>query len=312
MRKITLFLVAILLMVSTAPTVAQVNNTAVMTSMQWYFNLLTRGQYADAYSYLRTGENFFDYVAGFSNTEWIQPYFGIPQSNGTDIRVPMTLVSHQKDETKQTFFGCIFVQDEGTNAYGIIGNNLTLMSFIDEPSVGSVAHAVNNLNCYETPTIFPNQAPRGIGEAGIVLRQYFDSVQDRNYDAAYAMWLSPIPFPQPNGMPATDYRPNFVSFIEGYLTTRTITVYTGSLGEYQGTGAAAGKPYLDGLQRIVLVSEDASGVVTTYSGCYVMGRFFDGRVGIVNGQLNVIATVPTAQQINDALNIDCIALGIPN
>ena len=81
MRKITLILLT-LLMIALAgqPVSAQVDTSRVLTFMQRYFNFISEGQYASAYGYLRTGQTMYNYVGGFENTDWIQPYFGIPQS----------------------------------------------------------------------------------------------------------------------------------------------------------------------------------------------------------------------------------------
>ena len=185
------------------------------------------------------------------------------------------------------------------------------MGFIGEPAVFSVTNALDNLNCYADPTIFPVESNRGPGEAGIILRQYFDSITSRNYNAAYGMWLYPLPFADPDGAPSVDYRPILSTFIEGYLETRHVVVYHGSLNQYQHTGATAGRPYLDGMQPVVLVDQTSTGDVNTFSGCYAMGRFTDNRMGIINGRLTVLTNgAPTANQIQEALLVNCTDLGI--
>lgn len=314
MRKILLSIIMLLAMMS-QPVLAQGNiANDPLTMLQKYYNLLNHKQYASAYVSLHTDQSFIDYVVGFEETAHIDTYFGVPQSNGEDTRVPSVLVSHQTDTSIQVYAGCFILGSYpalGTIYYRIDGTTLQQLGYSGEPSIGSVANFTSTVDCYGTASNFPTQASRGPGEAGILLRQYFDSIENRNYEIAYRLWLAPLPGPKPNGAPAVDYRPNLPSFIEGYWQTKTIAVYTGSLGEYQFGGASAGHSYLDGFQPIVLVAEESNGQITTYSGCFVMGHFVSGGMGIVNGQLQLLMDgVPSADVINTALSIDCSSLGI--
>lgn len=314
MRKILLSTL-ILLAVMLQPVMAQERIASdPLTMLQQYYNLLNRHQYASAFGWLTTDQSFLNYVGGFEMTDRIDTYFGTPQTDGNDTRVPAVLVSHQTDTSIQTYAGCFILglyPAAGTAYYHIDGATLQQMGFSGEPSIGSVAGFTSTASCYGNASNFPTQASRGPGEAGSLLRQYFKAIEDHSYDLAYRLWLAPVPGPQPNGAPAVDYRPFLPDFIEGYLQTRTIVVYTGSMGEYQFLGASAGHGYLDGFQPVVLVAEETNGQITTYSGCYVMGHFLSGGMGIVNGRLQVLTGgVPTATMINSALSVDCTSLGI--
>jgi len=306
---------ALLLLIMIQPVFAQDNIASdPLTVLQQYYNLLNRKQYATAYGLLHTNQSFFDYVNGFETTARIDSYWGAPQGNGQDTRVPAVLVAHQTDTSIKTYAGCFILglyPAAGTAYYRIDGTTLQELGFSGEPSVGSVANYTSTVDCYGTAINLPTQASKGPGEPGTLLREYFNAIENRSYELAYRLWLGPIPGPKPNGAPAEDYRPTMPNFINGYLQTVSIAVYTGSASTYFEGGASAGHGYLDGLQPIVLVAEESNGQITSYSGCFVMGYFLSGGMGIVNGKLQVLANgVPTADVINSALSIDCTTLGI--
>lgn len=314
MRKI-LASILFLLLVLAQPVFSQENFASdPLTMLQQYYDSLNRKQYASAFGFLHTDQAFFDYVSGFETTDRIDTYFGASQTNGQDTRVPAVLVSHHTDTSIENYAGCFILglyPAAGTAYYRIDGTSLQKLAFSGEPSIGSIASFTSTVNCYGTASNYPTQAAKGPGEAGNLLREYFNSIENRNYEIAYRLWLAPIPGPKPNGAPAEDYRPSLPDFINGYSLTRSIAAYTGSMGNYQYGGASAGHSYLDGFQPIVLVGEESNGKITSYSGCFLMGRFLSGGMGIVNGKLQVLVNgVPTADLINSALSIDCSTLAM--
>lgn len=276
--------------------------------LQRYFNMINSGQYANALQ-LTSETNFYPYVESYHNIERIIPYFGNVQNIDDDLRIPTVLVNYQHDQSIQVFFGCIFMQTTN-EGYGIriSDDSLQLMDFTTEPSIASVSHAITHLDCYHNPTVYPNAAPSELGEASMIIHQYFRAIEMRAYDLAHHVWLTPLPNPLSDRAPATDYRPTYDDFITGYQNTHHITVYTGGLGEYQ-SGAPA-QPYVNGYVPVVLVSQEFD-TLTTHSGCYAMGRHLDNHLGIINGKLSLLTEgVPTADQIYQALITDCTTLNI--
>jgi hypothetical protein len=143
------------------------------------------------------------------------------------------------------------------------------------------------------------------------LQAYTNYINARDYQTAYNMWLSPIlDQPQPNGAPPEDYRRTFEDFSAGYANTQFVNIY---MGEYLLGGAAAGKPYLEGMMPVVLIGQNTDGSFNAFAGCFVLGFRTTGELGIVNGQFYTLSnSVPSGTQIAQHLTIDCTQLAIPN
>lgn len=315
MRKITpLILTILMLLLTQQPTTAQSNlANDPLAMLQIYYNAINHHNYTTAYQYLETGQSFFDFVAGFESTERVATYFGTLQTlnDGTTVqwRVPAVVSGYQDNGNIRSFAGCFLLRTNGAT-WTIIGTTLSQLPINVEASHSSIRTYITTANCFAAPSNLPNVAAPFAGEAVATIRTYFDALDNENYAAGYAMWLFPIPGPQPNGAPVTDFRPTFDTFASGYRDTVSITLYTGA---YQFLGASAGKSYQDGLLPVVLIGMDSTTVDTlrTFFGCYAMGRFVDGRMGLINGRLQLLKEgTPTAPEIIDALNIDCTTLGI--
>ncbi len=305
----------LLLVTTTAITSAQsTTSDTALGALQSYYDALNRGDYPEAYIYLRTGQSFYDFVAGFSDTTSIQPYFGASQQDSAGaVRVPAVLYGFQENGNVDVFAGCFFMEAgaaTGQTVWGIVGTSLYDTGIHTTLAYPSIRSYLTTVNCFDATTRLNISNIRIREEAEYVIQEYYDAIQNENYLAAYGMWLFPLPGSQPNAAPATDYRQPIPQFIGRYNFTLNITVYAGA---YQFAGATAGKPYLDGYLPVVLIGHDRSAQdeINAFVGCYVMGRFADGRMGIVNGRLNLLqAGVPTADTIIDALNLDCTTLGI--
>ncbi|MDQ7035756.1 MAG: hypothetical protein Q9P01_13255 [Anaerolineae bacterium] len=284
-----------------------------LAMLQIYANAINHRDYTTAYQYLETGESFFDFVAGFASTERVATYFGTLQTlnDGTTVqwRVPAVVSGYQDNGNIRSFAGCFLLRHNGAT-WTIIGTTLSELPMNAEASHSSIRTYITTANCFASPINLPNVAAPSEGEAAATIRSYFEALDNENYVASYALWLFPIPGPQPNGAPVTDFRPTFNTFASGYRDTTSITLYTGA---YQFLGASAGKSYQDGLLPVVLIGMDRTTIDTlrTFYGCYAMGRFVDGRMGIINGRLQLLKEgAATTPEIIDALNIDCTTLGI--
>lgn len=309
-------ILVVLLLVTLMGTASAQSTTAdtPLGALQSYYDALNRGDYVEAFGYIRTDQNFYEYVTGFSDTTRIEPYFGaVQQSSSGATRVPAVLLGYQENGNTRVFAGCFFMQPlmtTGADAWAIANNTLVDLGVGSAPILANIRSYITSVNCFDE-TIRLNATPIRIREeAEYFMQEYFQSIRQENYLAAYGMWLFPLPGEQPNGAPAVDYRPPITQFIGGYNNTLNITVYTGA---YQFGGATAGKSYLDGYLPVVLIGHDriTQDEVNSFVGCYVMGRFVDGRMGIVNGNLQLLQEgVPTADTIIDALNVDCTSLGI--
>ncbi|MCA9912316.1 MAG: hypothetical protein KC496_03170, partial [Anaerolineae bacterium] len=219
----------------------------------------------------------------------------------------------QENGNVNVFAGCFYMEAgvaTGRTVWGIVGSSLYDTGIHTTLAYPSIRSYITTVNCFNETVRLDISQIRIREEAEYFIQEYYDAIQNENYLAAYGMWLFPLPGEKPNGAPATDYRQAIPQFIGRYSSTLNITVYAGA---YQFGGAAAGHAYLDGFLPVVIVGHDraAQDEVNTFVGCYVMGRFVDGRMGIVNGRLDLLqAGVPTADAIIDALNLDCTTLGI--
>lgn len=314
MRQLWMTLLVAVLLALPHPAQAQEISTLADTPLgmlQSYYDAINRGDYNEAYIYLNFEQSFYDFVGGFEDTTFVEPYFGTYRADGTGFgHVPAVLIGYQRNGGAVTFAGCMYLSAgaaAGQTVWRIDRTTLQEAPVL-RPSHASIRAYVTAPDCASAP--LPSQPAPADTEAEFVLRQYFDTIQNDDFLIAYSAWLYPLPFQQPNGAPATDYRTPFPQFTGGYANTLSITLYTGA---YQFGGAAAGKPYLDGYQPVVLLGHDriTENTITAFSGCYLMGRFTDGRMGIVNARINVLQNgVPTGDTIIDALTIDCTTLGI--
>ncbi|MFN8530198.1 MAG: hypothetical protein U0670_16485 [Anaerolineae bacterium] len=314
-RLIVLFALMLVMVgaISAAPDGAQIESTDPRAVVLAYYNAINLRDYRTAYNMRPSTQSYEQYAAGFADTVRGIPYVGGAQSAGGGLMyVPLVLVAYHTDGSVTSYYGC-FTMGTTTRSWQISRTRMRAIPGGGYPD----ATTINNylaVQCstLSLPVFTPTFVDLSVSFNGhSTLYTYFDLINGRNYNAAYAMWLAPIASPPPpNGAPAQDYRPNAGTFASGYSTTQYITVY---LGRYNQTGASAGHSYLDGLQPVVLIGTSTDGTSITYSGCYVIGRFAGtGALGIVNGRLSVLSrAIADPVTILNALNTDCIGLNIP-
>src|SRR5262249_35170209 len=130
------------------------------------------------------------------------------------------------------------------------------------------------------------------------LTTYYQFINKKNFAAAYALWLRPLPGDKPNGAPPAAYRLPFNDFVAGYATTKFVDVYP---GVYDEEGGYAGHGYLDGLFPVLLIGEKTDGLYEGYIGCYVMGGMQDVPFGIVSGSFKQISNALDIPRLKDNL-----------
>lgn len=318
-RLIVLTTILVILLGFAAPSHAQDPiATTPETVLYTYFNALNRAEYATAYRYTNGSQPFLDFVQGFRTTARIAPYFGVQQVSGGTIAIPTVLVGYQDDGSVNAFAGCLGLSATpiaGVISYVITQNTLQAIPLAGAPDLSAISDYVNTVPCFPSSSTIAHPLPSTAAVPSLAettIQHYVAAINANNTDAAYRFWLYPLPFPDPDGAPATDYRPAYDAFAAGYRNTRWINVYTNG---YDQLGGSAGRAYLDGLLPVVLVDQVADWTINTYVGCYVMGYHQDGRLGIVNGQFSLAqgSIPPTAQSLEALLNgTDCQSLGIPN
>ena len=275
-----------------------------------YYSAINRLDFATAYNLrIRPRQTYEVFAAGFTGTLRVVPYFGaidgIDPANTGSVRT--VLMGYQTDGTVKSYVGCFTVSR--------VSGDWRISTFRFEPLLPTqplYQASIDALLNQPCGSVYRTTGIVGDPEANAItmLRTYHDLLNQQNFGSAYAMWLAPLPGPKPNGAPATDCRPNFTDWVNGYATTEHIFVYP---GPYIEMGAFAGHSYLNGLLPVVLVSEHTDNTFEAYAGCYVVGFFPNGAIGSVNGRFTQFATTaPTAQEIAAHMPTDCASLAIPN
>jgi hypothetical protein len=278
-----------------------------------YYNAINSRDYTRAYGmWWAAPQDYTTFANGFATTSHVEPYVGelqLARIGGTDGRIPAVLLSLMTDGTTNTYAGCIALHQAPGGAWAISDGLLQLVAADAVPN-GQTINAYLAGNCYTADPAFTPVFVERAAEPYSVFFNYYDDIDVGDYATAYSLWLSPIDGPQPNGQPSVDYRPAYSNFVNGYANTLTIAAYA---GDYQYGGPSAGHAYLDGMLPVVLVSQQSNGTVQAYSGCYVMGRFPGGQMGIVNGELSLFANeTPSGSEIVQQLATNCFNLGIPS
>ncbi len=309
MKKLILvFTLALTLIGGTVIVQAQASGgfTTPQNALTAFYDYISLQNYQSAYAIWNVPPtSYSQFVNGYSNTQYVLPYFGALESSGATQagKVVSVLVSHQTDGSIQSYYGC----------YDVVYNNGwriqdgTFTQFATYQPDFNTLNSILNQSCYNLAV--SNSGSEQASSAENVIKQYYANINLRNYPAAYAMWLQPLSGPQPNGGPATDYRPAANSFAAGYANTYYIDVYTGA---YNQTGASAGHSYLDGYLPAVLIGHHTDNTFVTYYGCYVMGYLPDGSLGIVNGRfIQLESNASIWPNYSSYLNMDCTTLNIP-
>lgn len=320
MRFVRLFLLLAVALLVPMPLQAATPEFSAYAMLHHYTTAINQQDYAAAYAdWLTPYQTFEQFALGYADTQRIEPYFGDFQAaDAFSGRIPAVLLGYHVDNTLTAYWGCYRVR-LANGRWGIEGGAFHPIATTPATTMPDPAtiEAYMQVNCYALQdtvvdsfvTVTPDVDLYGY-LANQTLRTYYATLNAGDYAAAYNnFWLTPCPGPQPNGCVPADYRPPYADYVAGYADTDFVTVYTGS---YQRGGAAAGKPYLNGLMPVVLISQHTDGNVESFYGCYVMGAYTMNSLGIVNGRLMpLIDDMPTADLIFDALAVDCAGLGMP-
>ena len=317
MPRLRLLLVTALVIMTTlaaVPGVSLAQADAIpspQAALYHYYTAINMQDYATAYSmWANPSQTLEAFQQGFSTTQRVVPYFNnfeSAQPSLTAGTVRAMLLGYETDGSVQTYTSCFNLGLNGAR-WLITGSNFVQVLGTTAPDQASVDLMLQQ-PCTADSTTLPLN-PKTATTMDTLLLSYYDQINAGQYDAAYAMWLQPIPGPKPNGQPAEDYRPPFEAFRNGYASTSYVYVYPGEAVE---TGASAGHGYLNGFIPAELVGQQTDGSLAAYYGCYVTGYFPDGTLGVVNGRFFLFEThAPTAQEIQAHLGTDCTTLAIPN
>lgn len=313
-RTLLITVLVVMATLAVAPGVSRAQTGTIpspQAALYQYYTFINLGDYASAYGmWANPTQTLEQFQSGFSTTERAVPIFnpfesGQPGGNAGTVRA--VLLGYQTDGAVQTYAGCFNLGLSG-GRWLIAGSNFVQVMDGTPPDQASIEVLLRQ-DCASDPTTVP-LTPKQTGAGDSLLLTYYDLINTRQYEAAYATWLQPLPGPQPNAGPPLDYRPAFDMFQAGYGDTAYVYVYP---GQYVHTGAAAGHSYLDGFIPAVLVGQHTDAGFAAYYGCYVTGRHPGGELGIVNGRFFLFTTQPpTGTDIAQHLDIDCTTLAIPN
>ncbi len=307
MRKLILLVMFGLLTATTvhAQPAVQTAPATPLAVLYSYYTEINLGDYLTAYNHwVNPPMTYARFSSGFNATTHIVPYFAPFTGTAGAGSVRSVLLGYRADGLVESYAGCFNLSYVGAGWY-ITGANLTLLANGSPPT-----NAAISTELAQSCTSNPAPALGTYDAADQLVVNYFDLINRRSYASAYSLWLSPQPGPQPNGSPATDYRRPFDRFVSGYADTRYGYVY---FGDYQFMGAAAGKPYLQGMLPMVLVGDRWDGGFRAFYGCWVIGTFTNGALGIVNGRFyQFMSDTPSGTDILSRVNIDCTTLNIPN
>jgi hypothetical protein len=278
------------------------------TLMQ-YVNLLNEKDYQSAYNIFHAqNQSYEDFVAGYANTKRIVPYFGFQGVAAGTTYVTTVLLGFQTDGTVESYYGVYRVVSG--QMYDPILNNgnwvITGAEFmlvrdgeaLHNASIQSLISSAFDRNSVIPSNISHVSAMSSLSATGLL--NYYDLINQGDYATAYTRWLAPS-----NGL-TKDYRLPYQQFVAGYGDTAAVMVY---LGDEQFVTNVA---YMRSFVPAVLVSEHTDGTITTYAGCYAMGVFADGSLGIINGRFGSIdSKAPNALTVFEAINnISCAMIGI--
>jgi len=310
MRKfLLLFVLTVALIALPAPTQADSHarqaSPSPLALLYQYYTAINMGDYATAYNlWINPPRSYEQFAGGFAVSTHIVPYFNPLTGTAAAGQVRSVLLAYRADGQVESYAGCFDLGLSGAN-WRITGSTFRLLTTGSPPSNAAISTLLAQ-GCSENSL----SATTVYDPADQMMVNYFDLINRENYAFAYSLWLSPLPGAQPNGGPPQDYRRPFDRFVAGYNDTAYVYVYP---GDYLFMGAAAGKPYLQGVLPLVLVSQQTDGTFRTYNGCYVIGTLPSGGLGVVNGRFYLTSSAePNASDILSRVNIDCVALNIPN
>jgi hypothetical protein len=280
-----------------------------------YYNAINVRNYQAAFSMWLTPQQTYDqFASGYADTLRVEPYFGELQPTNIgansnmvlDGNVPAVLLGYHIDGSVATYTGCFSLSLTAVKGWRIGNASFQLLSNTAVPDRVTRA-AFLNMQCGVPPAIQVQFVPPETNQLSVssyaALTNYYTLINARNFAGAYAMWLQPIPGPKPNGAPPADYRLPYDQFVAGYANTTAVSLY---MGDCDCGGGFAGHGYIAGVVPAVLIGEHVDGTFVTYYGCYVMGGFISGGMGIVSGNFQQISQdVPNGSVILSLLSTPC-------
>lgn len=272
-----------------------------------YYNDISLRQFSTAYAlWIKPPQTYENFVAGYADTDHVTPYLGDYQEvDGASGYVPGVLVGYRADGNIVSYHGCFSVIRSNASVFGWSLTEASFDLLSNDLPDNDLILAYLNLDCRSSVLVFPTVAPTPTsdpysmsGKAYSTLTTYYQLINKKEFAAAYALWLHPLPGPKPNGAPGADYRLPFNDFVAGYTTTKFINVYPGI---YNEQGGSAGHGYLNGEFPVLLISEKTDGLFEGYVGCYVMGGMQDIPFGIVSGYFKQISNAQDIPRLKDNL-----------
>lgn len=272
-----------------------------------YYSAINLREYSRAYDlWANPTQTFYNFARGFEDTRSVRAYLGTPQitTDAAVLGVPAVLIAQRTNQTQASFAGCFAMRDSasGWRIAAASFQQLTFSTGSSGAPTPEMIQSFTQVSCSATGqplTILPiaGLTPAPANPADQALSAYFSAINDQNYTAAYAMWVTSS---------LVDRRPAFASFSAGYANTRAVALYPGAHIPVALTGLSAWQP-------VVLVGLEANGAITAYSGCYALGLLAgpDAPWGVVDGRLAVFkAGMPSAQEIAAGLaGVNCAGVG---
>ncbi len=249
--------------------------------IQSYFNAINLKQYLRAYSYWQPGaaqlKPYAQFEQGYAATANVRVTLGqIGESAGAGNfynTVPVTLLVQTTDGGRQTFVGCYMTHLGSPDAQGTVPFRPLA---IESAAVQQVQNDANTAALLATACqapgipstspvpVSPTPNPSDISSRRYlddrsdpveVIRSYFNAVNLRQYVRAYSYW-------EP-GAAASQLKP-FAQFAQGYQTTQSVQLATGSVM----SDAGAGQIYYK--LPVSLTAKTTGGATETYVGCYTL------------------------------------------
>lgn len=163
-----------------------------------YYNDLNSRNYQAAFQMWKQNKapsTYCSFLQGYARTEHIEASVQFGQSQGSIFKVPLTLVATEvfpttREKTTYTGYQELQLVD---GLLKIIGGSLRSIQRVPSPPVLQ-------------PELAPDAPPTQQGQA--VIQQFYDSLNQRDYPAAYSLW-------------GQDYHSQtpYCSFVGGYMST---------------------------------------------------------------------------------------------
>lgn len=260
-----------------------------------YYSLINSRNFGAAYTEWANPPQTYDaFVAGYSDTQRVQGYFGGLQpgdANSLTGGVPSVLYGYRTNGAVAAYTGCYYLRYDGgmggasgTALWTIASATLRPLSYV--PTLEGADALIKSTPC--TPRF---DATGNFASVYSLLGLYYDAINNRDYAAAYGLWRNP---------PQTYYQ-----FVSGFASTTEVAMF---LGGYQYSGMA--NAYEAGRIPVMLFGFHADGSVVAYRGCFRL-NFSPWRApnwAIIGANLLPVSTdfgAPDQQAVLNAMAAAC-------